>query len=172
MSIADEILDRSVRKMLYPLWPKRRGDTLYRAMMLSEEMFVALTAKRADPNEESRFEILRADLELFSTSQRIDGKYLFHLYPAEDAVWEIRSVREDPSIRVLGFFADYDVFIAMTYVLREALGGWQSREWKMMKRRALAQWRALFAAYDPRHGTDPRQHMSGVIDGKFFRDRA
>jgi len=171
MSIEEVILDRVKRKMLYPLWPKRKGDTSRRALLLSEEVFAALTAERADPDDKYRFGVLRADLEHFVTSERIDGKYLFHLYPSRDAVWEIRSVREEPSIRVLGFLAAYDVFVAMTHVRREDLGGWQSREWKQIKRRAGAQWRAMFEPYKPRSGTNPADHVSGVLSGKFYQDR-
>ena len=69
---------------------------------------------------------LDADLEHFVVSPEIDPKYLFHLYPSQDCVWEIRSVRDDPSIRVLGMFAAKDVFVATNFALREDLGGWQS----------------------------------------------
>lgn len=171
MSIGDEIVDRVQREMLYPLWPKRQGDPVRRAMLLSEEMYVALTAHRNDADERLRFGALRADLEYFVTSERIDGKYLFHLYPAADSVWEIRSVRDDPSIRVLGCFATRDIFVATTYALRENLGGWQSREWKAIKRRARAKWNAIFNPYPPQSGTDPSKLVSGVLGGKFFRNR-
>jgi len=101
----------------------------------------------------------------------VDGKYLFHLYPSRDCVWEIRSVRSEPSIRVLGFLASRDIFVATTYALREALGGWQSRECKQIKRRAGAQWRPMFDPYPPLPGTDPTKHVSGVLSGKFFETR-
>ena len=70
---------------------------------------------------------LQADLELFAEGQPIDPKYLFLLYPPAEGVWEIRSIRPHPSIRVLGLFAQKDVFIATNLELRENLGGWQSR---------------------------------------------
>lgn len=171
MSIGDEIVDRVERKMLYPLRPKRQTDTVRRAMLLSEEMYVALTAHRNDPEERLRFGALRADLEYFVTSETIDGKYLFHLYPAADSVWEIRSVRDDPSIRVLGCFAEPDIFVATTYALRKDLEGWQSREWKTIKRRARAKWNAIFNPYPPQNGIEPSKLVSGVLGGKFFRSR-
>lgn len=171
MSIDDVIVDRVNRGMLFPLWPKRQGDTPRRALLLSEEMYVALTAERQNPADKVRFGELRADLEQFVVSETLDGKYLFHLYPSRDCVWEIRSVRSEPSIRVLGFLASRDIFVATTYALREALGGWQSREWKQIKRRAGAQWRSMFDPYPPLAGTDPTKHVSGVLSGKFFETR-
>jgi hypothetical protein len=171
MSIDDVIVDRVCRKMLYPLWPKRPADPARRALLLSEEVYAALTADRADPADKLRFGELRADLEHFVTSPTLDGKYLFLLYPSPDRVWEIRSVRSEPSIRVLGFIAAQDVFVAMTYARREDLAGWQSREWKQIKRRAGAQWRAMFDPYQPRSGINPAEHISGVLSGKFYKDR-
>jgi len=61
-------------------------------------------------------------LEQFAEGQSIDPAYLKLLAPARDAVWEIRSVRPAPSIRVLGRFAEYDVFVATNYALRKPLG--------------------------------------------------
>lgn len=110
------------------------------------------------------------DLELFAEGQPIDPKYLFLLYPARDAVWEIRSVRDAPSIRVLGLFAAKDVFIATNHALRETLGGWESREWKVVKRAARACWNRLFGTYQPLTSTNVRDLVSGAIDGKYFKN--
>jgi len=141
-------------------------------MLLSAELWELLNATYDDPEMEDRMGDLQADLEFFVESPTIDPKYLFHLYPARDAVWEIRSVRPAPSIRVLGSFADKDVFVATNYALRSELGGWQSREWKNVKRTAHRRWTALLQPYDPRRGTDARAFVSGAIDGKYFKERA
>jgi hypothetical protein len=121
---------------------------------------------------EDRMGRLRADLEVFASSPTIDPKYLFHLYPARDAVWEIRSVRAAPSIRVLGLFAEKDAFIATTFALREELGGWQSREWRQVKRTAKQKWASLFHPYGPRVTTHVHDVVTGAINGKYFKTRA
>ncbi len=144
MSIADEILDRADRKMLFPIIPRALGATIRRALFVSEELNGILTSPEGSLEWEQRVAELRADLEVFVASRTIDPKYLFLLYPSRDAVWEIRSVRGSPSIRVLGLFATTDVFIATNHALRETLGGWESREWKTVKRAARASWRRLF----------------------------
>jgi len=171
MSITDLIIDRVSRGMLLPLFPKRPGDTIRRVMLLSEKVQDVLYSPMSDQNWESRIGRLEADLEHFVTSPQIDPKYLFHLYPSGDCIWEIRSVRDDPSIRVLGLFAATDVFVATNIALREDLEGWQSREWREEKRIAGATWRNLFHTYKPRFGTDARVHITGAIDGKYFRKR-
>jgi hypothetical protein len=123
MSIVDEITWRVGEGRLFPLIPRAPGSTARRAMYVSEDIMSLLATTHADPEMEDRMGILQADLELFAEGQAIDPKYLFRLYPAVDCVWEIRSVRPEPSIRVLGLFADQDVFIATNVALRENLGG-------------------------------------------------
>lgn len=118
---------------------------------------------------ELRIAQLQADLEVFVEGRSIDPKYLFLLYPMRDGVWEIRSVRDRPSIRVLGLFACKDVFIATNHALREDLGDWNSREWKAVQREARAEWRRLFGAYDPQITTDIRELVTGALDGKYFK---
>jgi hypothetical protein len=141
-------------------------------MFLSVELWELLNTAHEDPEMEDRLGDLQADLELFVASPSIDPKYLFHLYPARDAVWEIRSARPDPSIRVLGLFASRDVFIASNCALREHLGGWQSREWKEVKRTARRRRTQLFHSYQPVIGTDARTLVTGAIDGRYFKERA
>jgi hypothetical protein len=169
MSIDDEILDRCRRGMLFPLRPLARGMAIRRAMFVSEGLNAILTSPEGDPSWELRIAQLQADLEVFVEGRSIDPKYLFLLYPMRDGVWEIRSVRDRPSIRVLGLFACKDVFIATNHALREDLGDWNSREWKAVQREARAEWRRLFGAYDPQITTDIRELVTGALDGKYFK---
>lgn len=169
MSIHDEILDRYRRQMLFPVLPKATGSTVRRALFVSEDLHQVLISPEGDMEWERRVAELQADLEVFVEARTIDHKYLFLLYPAHDAVWEIRSVRNDPSIRVLGLFADKDVLIATNHALRADLGGWQSRIWKSVKRAARAKWRQLFHPYNPVIETDPKKLVTGALDGKYFK---
>jgi hypothetical protein len=102
MSIEDEILDRVRRGMLWPLQPKAAGATIRRALFVGERLWAELNSPEGDEEWEDRIGRLRADLEIFVTEPSITARYLFLLYPAADAVWEIRSVRDRPSLRVLG----------------------------------------------------------------------
>ena len=154
MSIEETVDWRADEGRLFPLLPKAAGATPRRAMFLSGELWDLLRSQSDDPDVEERLGLLQADLEFFVTSETIDPKYLFHLYPARDAVWEIRSVRPDPSIRVLGLFVKKDFFIATNHALRAELGDWQSRGWKTVKRTARARWTQLFHQYEPAIGTD------------------
>jgi hypothetical protein len=118
-------------------------------MLLSEELYGYLEASYEDEEWEDRMGSLRADLEAFVTEEDIYPRYLFLLYPTSEGVWEIRSMRPNPSIRVLGLFPCKDVFVATHYTTRDLLGGWQSRQWKDTKRMARTKWRNLYQVSSP-----------------------
>lgn len=172
MSIDDIILDRVERGMLSVLVSLAPGAPIVRSMFVSEALQEILDSPEGDDEWEQRVGELRADLERFVTDKEpIDPKYLFLLYPAHDAVWEIRSVRPEPSIRVLGRFAGVDVFVATNHALRADLGGWQSRAWKAIKRLAVSVWRNLFHTYEPLKSTRIEDLVSGAHSGEYFKDR-
>lgn len=171
MSIDDLILDRVRRGMLHPLMPRAPGVGIIRALFLGEMLHDLLTSPEGDDEWEQRVGELQADLERF-LADPIDPKYLFLLYPARDAVWEIRSVVPDPSIRVLGLFPKRDVFVATNFASRAELGGWQSRGWREAKRLAGAIWRKVFGTYKPKQFTKISQLITGAISGIYFKDRA
>ena len=169
MSI-DALIHAAVKeKRLFPLLPRAAGEAPHRAMFLSENLWELLNTSWDDPAMETRLGILEADLELFVQGSAIDPKYLFLLYPLREGVWEIRSVREDPSIRVLGLFVRKDVFFAANYALREDLGGWDSREWRQVKRIARTEWTRVFHAYQPMISSKVQDVATGAIDGRYFK---
>jgi hypothetical protein len=169
MSMLDEIGWRFQEGRLFPFVPRGPGGAPRRALLLEEEVQQAITRVYQDREMEERMGQLEADLEVFADGRRIDPKYFSLLYPSGDGVWEIRSVRPDPQIRVLGLFAAKDVFIATNIAFRDDLGGWQSREWKTVKRAARAKWTQLFHSYQPVISTDVHSVVSRAINGRYFR---
>lgn len=169
MSIEDEIADRCQRGMLFPIWPKAAGDIARRSLFVGERLWDALNSPEGDAEWERRIGELQADLEQFITNEFIAPRYLFLLFPKHDRVWEIRSVAPDPSIRVLGMFAQKDVLVLVEHALREDLGGWQSPEWIQIKRNVGASWRVLFEAYVSLNAITVDDVVSGAIDGRFFK---
>jgi hypothetical protein len=170
MSIELFIGYRVSEGMLFPLIPKAPGTSPKRALYLSEEIWALLSTTHEDDDLEDRLGILQADLELFADGQTIDPKYLFLLSPRRECVWEIRSVRPEPSMRVLCLFAKKDVLIATNIALREQLGGWESRAWKDVKRMAKTRWTHLFATYQPLTFTTMTDLVSGAANGKYFKN--
>lgn len=140
-------------------------------MFVAEKLWNELNSPEGDAEWEERIGRLRADLELFVTEPSIAPRYLFLLYPAADAVWEIRSVKDQPSLRVLGLFPIADVFISTNHARREDLDEWQSREWKTVKRIARAVWRQLFLTYRPIVTTNVGDVCSGASNEIFYKER-
>jgi hypothetical protein len=85
-----------------------------------------------------RFSQLRAQLDTFTAGGLISvaqepftkpkATYMARVDPAADEVWDIRSVDPRPAIRVLGCFAETDLFVALTWEYRKNLGGSNSKE--------------------------------------------
>jgi hypothetical protein len=179
MSIEDEIEDRVRRQMLFPLIPRAAGATIRRAMFVEEWLWKELNSTQGDPEWDERIAKLQADLEVFVTEEFITPKYLRLLYPKEDAVWEIRSIQEQPSIRVMGLFPIKDAFVSTNFALREALVekrgdkmvDWQSRAWKQVKRMARAVWRKLFGTYLPVETISAKDVCSGATNEIFYKER-
>ena len=124
-------------------------------------LHVAFTAGFLDPGETDRYNSLQADLEIFVTGAPVTSSYLKPLRPRHKGVWEIRSKRPTPSIRILGMFASRDVFVATNHQLRAALGRFNSIEWKEASRLARHEFRSLLGD-DPIVG-ELHELVSGVI---------
>lgn len=169
MSINEEIWSRIEEGRLIELRPYLDSDPKLRSMYLDAELHREIYSDRDDDKEIERFAKLQADLDMFLTSERIDPKHLFGLTPITDGVWEIRSTRPKPSIRVFGLFSNKDTFIATHYIERIGLGGWNSNEWKTEIRRALAIWRQLFPAYDCLNSDDIDSLITGSINEQYFK---
>lgn len=124
-------------------------------------LYLAFSADFLDPVEKDRYNSLQADLEIFVTGALVTSSYLKPLRPSQKAVWEIRSKRPAPSIRILGMFASRDVFIATNHQLRSVLGKFDSIEWKEASRLARYEFRKLFDE-DPLVG-ELHELVSGAI---------
>lgn len=169
MSIEEQIEWWKSAGGLFSVRPLAAGAVARRTLLVTKPLWDALEAPWDDEVEEERFSRLRADLDFFVEGGRIDPTYFKRLWPPRDCPWEIRSVRPSPSIRVLGRFAQRDVFIATTYERRSELGRFESREWKDAKRRALAEWRKLFPTYNALDGSSIHDLVSNASTGEFFR---
>jgi len=169
MSILDLIAARVDDGMLHPLFPRAAGTSAKRAMLIANDLWNFIQASGPDDEWETRKGQLQADLETFATGDPIGPKYLFLLSHSRHGVWEIRSVRPRPSIRVLGRFIAKDVFVATNYALRSELGDWDSWAWRDAKVMARTVWARLFHTYQPLITTDINRVVSGALNGKYFK---
>jgi len=139
-----------------------------RSLYLAEELFDAIYETRVNRADTARFVALEATLAEFVTSRTLDPEYLCLLTPTSECVWEIRSVRPKPSMRVFGLFAERDSFIATNFEYREVLSD-DEIQWDLQMRTAKHVWTRIFPALTPRDETDATQLVTGAVHGKYFK---
>lgn len=139
-----------------------------RAMYVTEYIRQILEGETFDEVTEERVGRLRADLETFVTEADLYPNYLFWLTPKSDLVWEIRSIADKPTLRVLGRFVAQDVFVALTIEERSELGGWESLSWQRAKRSTIQRWGTLFNI-PPLGGQHQNDFFSGAIPGTYWK---
>lgn len=168
MSILDEIVARTNEGRLFPLQPLMpvMAGSPMRQMFLTAEVNSLLTGPWQTDEWEIRCGYLRADLERFIqgglipiASRPMSGgrhSYMRQLFQWREEVWEIRSRDPQPGIRILGRFADFDVFIALSWWNRTDLGGPKDRRWRDAIVGCKTEWNNLFPAYQPQSSGDSR----------------
>lgn len=109
--------------LLEPISPRSMKR---RALYVTNQIWQMLEGEHRDEITADRFGRLRADLETFVSEADLYPHYLFWLTPRADYVWEIRSIADQPTLRVLGRFVMRDVFVALTIEERSELGEWDS----------------------------------------------
>lgn len=165
----DAILHMAVQSgTLVPLVPISPRAMKRRALYVTEAIRGLLDADTGDDITEERYGRLRADLETFVVEKDLYPHYLYWLTPREDNVWEIRSIADAPSLRVLGCFAKKDIFVALTIEERAELGGWDSESWKRAKRTTIQRWRSVLTI-DPIQGETQDDFFSGGIPGAYWK---
>ncbi len=169
MSIEKELASHVVGGKLRLVTPRVPSDQTLRKLYLTRELFDEANEEKESLSEIEMFQNLIADLEVFVTSNTIDPGYLWCLEPTRDGIWEIRSTRQEPQIRVFGVFAAKDIFVGTHYKLREELGDKNSGQWRKEIRYAKSIWRSLFPAYSYKTTSDLNQLFTGALNGRYFK---
>jgi len=145
-------------------------------MYVSEEIRAKIEGPWTNRADEYRCGRVYADLLAFCyrdplviarDPRRAGASYMSRLQPPRDEVWDIRCVDPSPAIRVLGRFAEKNLFIGLTWEVRLQLRDFGSRQWQQAILRCCHEWRKLFPAYDPRMGD---YFADYITDGVFDRD--
>jgi hypothetical protein len=183
MSIRDEITARvgETPPRLYRLERALKSDPESRSMFLSGELKTLLDGPWTDQELRYRAGRLRADLEEFIKGAQLavclepfaaKTAYMGRLAPIEDSVWDIRSRDPSPALRVVGLFAEADLFIALRWAPRSRqvkwtekppLGPRDSREWRDMIGQCKTDWRNLFHPYSPVQGDNVHAYISSSV---------
>jgi hypothetical protein len=172
MSIAVQIEELKRTGRLFPVVSYAPGATTRRALLVGEELWRRLSGPWDTVEDETRFMTLRAYLDVYTEGRPITPGFLFQLSHRGEEIWEIKAPRPRPGLRVFGRFADIDIFVALHYASRDALGGWQSRVWRDAKEICKSEWRRLFLTWEPFSGNSIHEYVSNAFDGKYLRPDA
>jgi hypothetical protein len=178
MSIHDEIKTLEGNGRLFKLRPMTLLPQQYeiRKLYVSEEIYARIIGPWPNKGEEFRSGRVHADLLAFTYRDPVvlarnprqgGASYMSRLMPPDDEVWDVRCIDPKPGIRVLGRFADRNLFIGLTWEVRLSLKDFGSREWKDAIIRCAREWRQLFPAYNPLMGDYFADYIS---EGVFDRD--
>ncbi len=134
-------------KRLYLIESPFMSDRQARTLLVTPLIQALVNGPWVDARAEVRFSKLRADLENFASGAEIAvceepfrarDEDLAALDPREAGVWDLRSRHPRPGLRIIGQFADRDVFVGVVAAARSApvqglrgpLGERGSKEWK------------------------------------------
>jgi hypothetical protein len=170
MSIRDEIrrLTRERPPRLFFLPPLIEGAAVVRELFVSEEIYRVVKPPWEPGELGARYARMRSYLDAWTEGRLISiadhpyrkpkPTYMARIDPAPDEVFDIRCIDPNPGIRVMGCFADRDLFVALTYASREAL---QTRhDWRNEREACKAAWRRLFPTYAPYAGVSLDDYVS------------
>lgn len=183
MSIRDEINFRLIETppRLFRLDTSLPSDPKVRSMLVSQEIKSLLDGPWNHEALKYRGGYLRGDLEEFIKGHEITvclepfaakAAYMARLSPIADSVWDIRSRDPSPALRVIGFFAETDVFVALRWAPRSRsvawtskppLGSRDSREWRDIIVQCKTDWRNLFHTYVPVKGECINAYISDSV---------
>ena len=170
MSISDEIKEHLRSGKLVPVIPEtgygHRSPKRYilLAKSLNEEIEQEINTGNL------RFAELKADLVTFQCMSDVDKDLIKQLKPPAEGVWEIRSQRLDPTIRVFGQFAEKNLLIATSYRYRGELGNIADSEWEYEKKKAKHTFNQLFPCYSPKTMKNARKLFDGALCEKYYDD--
>lgn len=145
-------------------------------MVVSDEVRQLIDGPWPSDAMERRAYRLRADLESFVRGQVValsltpyahKSAYMGLLAPTRDAFWDIRSRDPKPGLRVIGHFAEPDVFVALVWRPRSVvfegrlpLGDVEGPNWDAAKSECREQWKALFPNHTPLIGETIGDYIS------------
>jgi hypothetical protein len=176
MSIRAEIHVRTQEGRLQALAQSMSSVPDKRQIFLESTVVGMLNGPWVSSRDGRRAGTARALLESFLRGDQVVGRMppsknvntvIALLNPADDGVWEFRIGDPRPGIRILGRFAEKDVFVATNWVNREnfrdpVTGQDDPRKWRDEMIRCKTIWNQLFPSYNPLIGGSLHEFISNA----------
>lgn len=165
MSINDIITvikEKCQQGELFPIEPLLATDPIVRGLYVSAEIHKMLNEYEAQSRAWGTARAIMDDFvsgKLVSVGHKKPSKIGF----LEDGVWEFRPSRPRPSIRLLGQFAEKDLFVVLIWGYRKELEGKNSIAWKNIIRNCKTEWKKIFYPYPPLTRGNYDDYISNII---------
>jgi hypothetical protein len=157
------------------------GPPERRTVLMSPEINMLMSGPWKDVVMRDRCYSLRAELENILTGSPLtycdipreakDKHQISRLDPAEDNIFDIRSVDPPPGLRIIFHFAERDVLVLHTCSPRSVRVSWSARVplindkvWRRAISESMARWSILFPGCDPPGGSI-HEYLSNAIVG-------
>lgn len=151
----------------YPAMP---SGEMKRYMLVSKQLRSAMLGPWKNAEQEKRLAQLRGDLDAFVLGQRISvanhpyekdkTAYIARVDPVHKEIWDIRSIDPKPGIRVLGCFAEVNVFVALVWDYRANLDGPGGPLWGAFVQQAEHMWNRFSLGLSPHSGSAIGDYIS------------
>jgi len=170
MSVYEEIKYLCEAGRLVRFSPMLAVPKLRRTMYISQSIAELLVDSWISKQQEFRWGYVLSDLAVFirdpwitvaADSRRARKAYMARLQPDSNEVWDIRCRDPKPGIRLLGRFAEKNVFVALTWEERLPLRCYESNEWKAAINRCATEWNLHFWN-EPLRGNYPDDYLDGA----------
>jgi hypothetical protein len=137
---------------LVPVKPRTGWSGEPRCFLLEKEPHAQIAANQVLPENFERWAKLEADMAHFVEGGYINWNLMKWLDPQKQEVWELKSVRPRPSIRVFGRFAEPNVFVGTNLKFRADLKEKWSKEFWDEIAKCEQVWKSLFGDECPFKG--------------------
>ena len=154
------------------------GEDIERPMFVGPEVQQLIDGPWLNAAAEARGGELLANLQFIAAGSEIPicvipfkakDATMGLLNPIADGVWDIRRQKPSPGMRVVGRFAQQDMFLALIsasrsksveYLSRGPLGDRDSPEWQKVISETRSLWQSLMPMWPPVTGDDPSAYFS------------
>jgi len=168
MSTYGQLLYKVKQGELIRVLPLSAGALEIRQLYVTKEIWTLLDGPWDTKEEEARYSALYVHLEHFITGGYLVKDYFKWLDEDEDLVFQILSKKPPPSLRLLGRFAKFDVFVGINLEDRDSLGKKGSIEWNRATRRTRQSWDGLFNPYKPLAGGEIHDFVSNAARKEYY----
>jgi hypothetical protein len=152
MLIRERIKVHRLSGRLIPVKPRTAWSGEPRCFLLEKDLHATIVANRSLPEKFDRWAKLEADMSHFVEGGYINWGLMKWLDPQKQEVWELKSVRPKPSIRVFGRFAEPNVFVGTNLQFRTDLKEkWSKEFWEEIFKCGEI-WKSLFDDEGPFKG--------------------